>query len=74
MNFKDLDILAKYCLNRVDRNKFRQLMGTIYESENYIDGLWDSFRENPLMFMVARNETVLFENIMKEISEINYMG
>ena len=74
MNFKDLDVLAKYCLNRVDRDKFRKLMKTSYNSENYVDGLWDSFRGNPLMFMVARNETVLFENIMKEISEINYMG
>jgi len=74
MEFEELNILVKYCSNRINADKFEKLMMPKYNDEKYIFRLWPQFRDNPTMFMVARNETVLFDAIMKEISDTNYKG
>ena len=74
MDFKELNILVKYCSNQVNYNKFLELMMERYNDENYISGLWVQFRDNPTMFMVSRSETELFDNIQKQIKITNYKG
>lgn len=74
MNFQELNILVKFCSNRVDANKFREFMLPRYNDKNYIMSLWPVFRDNPTMFMTTRNETELFESIATEINNTHYKG
>jgi len=74
MEYKELNKLVKYCSNRVDADKFTTFMLPRYNDENYIMNLWPKFRDNPTMFIIARNETELFEAIMDEIQETKYEG
>ena len=74
MNFKELDVLVKYCSNRVNADKFVELMLPRYNDENYIMNLWTNFRDNPCMFIVARNETELLDSIIQEIEITGYSG
>jgi len=74
MEYKELNILVKYCSNRVNSDKFTEFMLPRYSDENYIMNLWPKFRDNPTMFIIGRNETELFEAIMDEISSTNYKG
>ena len=74
MEMNDLKILVMYISNRVNGDKFLELMMPRYNDENYIMHLWSSFRDNPTMFMIARNETELFDAIWKEIKDTGYKG
>jgi len=74
MEFQELDRIVKYCSNQVNADKFVSLMMPRYNDENYIMNLWPQFRDNSMMFMVARNEVELFNNIIKEMNKINYKG
>ena len=74
MNFQDLNILIKYCSNRVNYDLFLEMMLEIYNDENYISKLWTQFRDNPMMFIVSRNETGLFDLIQERIKSTNYKG
>jgi hypothetical protein len=74
MNYEELNILVKYCSNRVNADKFVELMLPRYNDENYIMNLWPQFRDNACMFIIARSETELFESIQKEIRDTNYKG
>lgn len=75
MEFKDLVILQMYLSNRVNYDKFIEAMSIRYENDfGYIERLWPSFRDNPILFMVGRRETEVFEYFMKEIKETNYVG
>ena len=74
MNFNDLNTIVKYCSNRVSADKFVELMTPRYNDENYIMNLWPQFRDNSMMFIIARNEVELFDAIQKEITDTNYKG
>jgi uncharacterized membrane protein YvbJ len=74
MKYDELNVFIKYCSNRVNYDKFLELMLPRYNDENYIDSLWPMFRENPAMFIISRNETKLFEGIQKELIDTNYKG
>jgi len=74
MDYKDLDVMVKFCSNRVNADKFVELMMPRYNDERYIMNLWSQFRDNPMMFIIGRSEVELFDNIQKEIKETNYVG
>jgi hypothetical protein len=77
MEYKELDTLVKYCSNRINSDKFIEFMMSKYNDKNYIMDLWPKFRDNSLMFVIARNELELFEIIQKEIEKqiikVNYV-
>ena len=74
MKIEDLKILVMFCSNRINGDKFLELMTPRYNDENYIMRLWPSFRDNPCMFIVSRSETELFDGIIKIINDTNYKG
>jgi len=74
MEFSELNILVKYCSNRVNADKFEELMMPRYNDEMYIFNLWPKFRDDSMMFIVSRNETELFDAIQKEIKDTGYKG
>ena len=74
MEFEEIRVITMYISNRVDERKFVELMMPRYNDERYIKRLWNNFRDNPIMFIVARNEVELLELIQKEISDTNYKG
>jgi hypothetical protein len=74
MEFQELNKIVKFCSNQVNADKFVKLMLPRYNDETYIMNLWPQFRDNSMMFMVARNETELFDAILKEMNEIGYQG
>jgi hypothetical protein len=74
IDFNSLNLFVKYCSNRIDIDKFIELMLKKHQSKHYIENLWNDFVKNPLMFITSRNETELFDNIQKEIIKLNYKG
>ena len=74
MKMNELNVLVKYCSNRVNADKFEELMMPRYNDEMYIFNLWPSFRDNPCMFITSRNETELFDAIWEEINDTGYNG
>jgi hypothetical protein len=74
MNYDELNVFIKYCSNRVNYDKFLELMLPKYNDEIYIDSLWPKFRDNSAMFIISRSETELFDGIQREIQETNYKG
>jgi len=74
MKYQELEILVKFCSNRVDIHKFIELMMPRYNNKSYIENLWTQFRDNPMMFIIARNETELFDGLMLIIKDSDYKG
>ena len=74
MDFSELNVLVKYCSNRVNGERFVHFMMPRYNDESYIMNLWPQFRDNACMFIVSRNETELFDAIMKDIKDADYKG
>ena len=73
MNFNELNTLVKYCYNRIDAKEFFELMRERYdEDENYINSKWPEFRNNPLLFIVGRNEKELYEKEYSSFYRNNY--
>ena len=71
MNFKELNILQKFCDNRVDLNMF--LEATQY-AKNYGEVQFNDFRKNPIGYITSRGEESLFEHIQIEIETAGYKG
>lgn len=74
MNFKELEIFVKYCRNQIGHGKFLEIMRGIYYDDTYASALWESFRDTPIIFIVARGEEELFDIIQEEIIKTNYKG
>ena len=72
--FKDIRVIALFCLNRVDYDLFEEWMLKRYTDTAYIANLWSQFKNNPLMFMIARDELGLMEEVIKKINESGYRG
>ena len=53
MMMEDLRILVMFCSNRVNGQKFLELMMPRYNDENYIMNLWPQFRDNPTMLVAT---------------------
>lgn len=71
--FRDLEVLYKYCVNRISYNDFRDMMMEIYPgSEDYVKGKWPIFRDDPLGFIVSRSETELLASIYDKMPD-DYM-
>jgi len=71
MNFKELNILQKFCDNRVDLNMF--LEATQY-SATYGEVQFNDFRRNPISYITSRAEERLFKYIQIEIETAGYKG
>jgi hypothetical protein len=67
---QEFRIIGLYLYNRVDYNKFSELLGD-YE-EPYVREKWLSFTSNPLSFCL--NNIEFLENVIKDIKESNYKG
>jgi hypothetical protein len=75
MEYKDLNAFTKYCLNRFNYEKFLAAMLVIYPGQkSYVENLWSSFRDNPIVFIISRGERELFDVISEEIKTIGYRG
>jgi hypothetical protein len=70
MTANDFRIIGLYLYNRVDYNKFEEL---IEDSDNwYLEDKWNSFINEPLKFCL--NHPVFLENVIKDIEKTNYQG
>jgi len=74
IHFNEFNLLAKFCYNRIDQDKFVQLMMPRYNDRNYIITKWDEFRNDPLRFIISRSERELFDEISREIIMTKYKG
>ena len=74
MEFEQLDILVKYVNNRINLDKFIEFMMHRYNDKSYIEGLWESFKKDPLTFISYRSEKELFVAIWKQIEITQYKG
>jgi len=74
MEFQELDRMVKFCSNQVNADKFVELMLPRYNDKTYIMNLWPQFRDNSMMFIIARTETELFDGIIKEMDRLGYIG
>jgi len=72
LEMKEMRLLWLFCLNRITYDKFLELKEV--NDEIYFVDLWSSFIKDPIGFILSRDEKTLFENILKEIKEINYKG
>jgi len=75
MQYDDLEVFYKFCVNRINYDIFEDIMMDIYPgSERYIEDKWPTFRNSPVMFIVSRGEKRLFDTIMKMIEDADYKG
>lgn len=74
MNYQDLNKLVKFCSNRISYSEFESMMMLKYNDSNYISNLWELFVKNPLLFITARNEEFLFDEIQKTMENMDYKG
>lgn len=75
ITYYEVAVFYKYCVNRVDMDKFVEMMIIIYPGhKSYVEGLWDMFRNDPMNFIVTRGERHLFSIILEEIEKKDYKG
>jgi hypothetical protein len=74
MSYEELEVLYKFCYNRMNYDLFHKIMKQRYADDGYIEEKWGLFRNDYFGFIVSRGETVLFDGIVKEINRINYKG
>ena len=72
--FDDLRIVAKFCWNQIDEEMFIKMMNKRYHDTDYVKGKWREFVDNHIMFIIARDERELYQEILDEIKRINYKG
>jgi hypothetical protein len=74
MSYKELDILYKFCYNRMDYSMFQRMMKLKYSDVGYIAEKWPLFKKDQIGFIISRGEKVLFDSIVDEINKTNYKG
>lgn len=75
IDYKSLDILYKFCVNKIDYETFLELMLKIYPgSKGYIFNLWNKFYNDPIGFIISREEKKMLELIQNEINDKRYKG
>lgn len=73
IKLEDLNILQKYCDNRVSYEDFKAIIQ--YSAlGGYIEAQWNHFVKNPIRFITSRNERKLLEYIIRKIEITNYRG
>ncbi len=72
--FEGMRIFGKFCWNVIDRDMFVELMMPRYNDRSYIEGKWESFKRDSLMFIVGRDERELYHGILKKIKDTSYNG
>lgn len=73
-SFEGLNVFAKFCWNQVDEEMFAEMMKPKYHDAGYIREKWLAFYKDPFMFIIAREERVLYQNILDEIKRTGYNG
>ena len=74
VDFEDLEVLYKYCVNRIGYDDFKDMMLEVYPGpESYVKGKWPIFRDDPLGFIVSRCETDLLASIYSRMPN-DYRG
>jgi len=73
MNFDDLNILQKFCDNRMDYQQFKEATG-YSDLGSYAQDIWDDFSKNPIRFITSRSERDLLQYILNKIESTNYKG
>jgi len=73
MRFEDLNILQKYCDNRLDYEGFRRATG-YSETGGYAEERWNDFGKNPIRFITSRSEKDLLQYIVRKIEITKYKG
>jgi len=75
MQFSDLNVFYKYCVNRINYDMFKRIMMDLYPgSEGYVEDKWPAFRDSPVMFIVSRGEEKMFDLIVEMIESEDYKG
>jgi len=72
ISMEDLNILQKYCDNRLDYDFFLQEFNNV--DDNYAKDKWSSFQNCPIRFITSEGRKNFLENILKEIGKTNYRG
>ena len=72
--FDELRVVAKFCWNQIDEDMFIKMMNKRYHDTDYVRGKWREFVDNHIMFIVARDERELYQEILDEIKRTNYIG
>ncbi len=72
--FEDMRIFGKFCWNVIDKDLFIELMMPRYNDRDYIEGKWESFKRDSLMFIIGRDERELYRKILKKIKDTGYNG
>jgi len=72
-HFNEINIIQKFCDNRVDLDLFIKLMSVAYgDDKSYIEGKWILFKNNPIQFITSRAEKDLYNGICHIIKETDY--
>ena len=75
IEFNELDVFYKFCVNRVTYDMYLTMMNSIYPGPSkYVEDLWGAFIINPIGFIVGRREVQLFDMIIGLINESDYKG
>lgn len=73
--FQELKVLQMFLWNRVNYDVFMKAMLTVYPNkEDYIEGLWEGFRLDPIGFLVKRNEEDVYYYFINLIKTTGYKG
>jgi len=73
--FDRLNILSKFCYNRINEDRFFEYMEQMYScTRSYSDSKYPAFRDHPLLFITSRGERKILELIERDIQKENYKG
>jgi hypothetical protein len=73
LDYKELDVLQKFCYNKVDYYYFKKIMVNISTNEYYLEEAFFEFRKNEIKFLMDGHREQ-FELIVSRIGTIGYEG